>query len=326
MRDDDRCLFCRGSLDTRGASAEHLIPHALGGWLATRHVCKPCNDYFGRSLDRVVDHDILLGLRKEVGLRVRRDEVWEFTDPTVGARISGKLADDGAIRPVSPVWIHEGRMFIRAESEEETREIARKYAERLQREGRSVSFADLEQAEPKVVRMNIGLRDARSLNDLLNREAAKIAIEYISEVAAPEIALLAELDTIREFACGTSTFDGARTVYLGPSPFVRLPRTNRALFLPEEDWSPSQEEADAMMDQLAPEPADGSTPSLDQIPAWPGFIHRLDLKRDQDGTHLDVTLFTAIMTTIALPSGLPLPWGCFDEKDLISGAIQHDRP
>lgn len=137
--------------------------------------------------------------------------MWEFTDPAVGARIKARLADDGTIEPVSPVCIHEGRMLIRAESEEATREIARKVAERLKREGRSVSFADLEQAEPKIVWMNIGLRDARPFNDLLNREAAKIAIEYIAEVAAPEVALLSELDRIREYACGTCAFDGART-------------------------------------------------------------------------------------------------------------------
>jgi hypothetical protein len=322
-----RCLFCKAPLDG-SEPPEHLIPQAIGGWITTRHVCGACNHKFGHILDKsVVDHGILLALRTEVGLPIRQDPGWEIMDPEFGETTRVRLMADGSVKPVKPVHDDGKRVTIRGDREKEVREMARKIAERHRREGRVVSYGDPEPvaSDPTLVRMVIPFHDARSLEDSLSREAAKIAIEYIDVVASQDIALLPELDSIREFARGGDAFAGARAGHRAPVPSVRLPRTNRVLIL-GEGKQPNQEEGDAMMNRMAPELADDSIPDMSAVPEWPGFVHRLGLVRDPSGTRFELTLFTAMVATVAISPSLPLPWGSFDQKDLISGVPERYHP
>jgi len=321
----ESCLFCTGPL-TGLRSKEHLIPAAIGGELTTDRVCVECNSVLGSTVDKFVDHPLFLALRSEVGLSVHRQPEWEFDDPVLGAKVRARRTADGFVELLSPVHSSEGRVVVRADTEEKMGEIARKVAARLEREGKSVEWRELEQHEPVWVRGHIPLQDASGLTELLGREAAKIAIEYVARVAGPEMALVHELDGLREHARHGPEFAGIQVAYVGPRPPVRLPRLDEVHVLGRD--LPRQAKLDQMIEELVPQPPGGAKPDPSQVAAWPGFEHRVELIRGAAGPRFQLTLFSCLVVAVPLPGSLAdlLPWGCFDSKDLRTGEVQRDHP
>lgn len=321
-----KCSFCKGSLG-EDRTVEHLLPDALGGWLTTELLCTPCNSFFGHDVDKFVDHPLVLALRREVALPVHREPEWEFDDPVLGAKARARRTTDGSVELLSPVHSSEGRVVVRSDSEEKTRQIARKVAARLEREGKSVEWRKIEQYEPVWVRGNTPLQDASSLTEPFNREAAKIAIEYIARVAGPEMALVRELDGLREHARHGAKFAGIQVAYVGPRPFVRLPRFDEVFVLGSSEL-PSQDQLDEMIGESVPLPAADTQPDLSQVPQWPGFEHRVELIRGGAGPRFQLTLFSCLVVAVPLPGSLAdlLPWGCLDSKELSTGEVRSDHP
>ena len=82
-----RCIFC---LEEREPSLEHIFPDAIGGVLATRRVCKPCNDFLGAKVDKhLTDHLAVLMKRHALGIKNRDGETVGF-EQILG---TGVLAD-----------------------------------------------------------------------------------------------------------------------------------------------------------------------------------------------------------------------------------------
>jgi hypothetical protein len=303
-----------------------LVPASLGEWLTTDRVCKDCNDYFGHAVDRVAESQFLAGLRREAGLQTRRPAEGEFFDPHVGGSRTGRINDDGTVAAVSPVFEYEdGRGgVIQADTQEEAFRIAEKFRRRAKREGRTMSFRELDPQPPAIVRMRIrhDLPEAREIIDLIHREAAKIATEYIALAAGPEIALLPELDPIRALARVGSGPDAVSTKYLGPNE-VWLPRSRRLLLLGPMDERPSQEQLDSIAGALVP--ADGSAPDSDKVPHWTSFRHQLGLHRRRVAW-FQLTLFDWFVALVPLPDFLPIPWGSMDVRDCLTGEVAATRP
>jgi hypothetical protein len=196
--------------------------------------------------------------------------------------------------------------------------IAGGWEKRMRDAGKEVTKRQIEPAESEVVRMRVPPQDSKELRTLLGREAAKAAVEYIGLRASPEIALLPALDPLRDHARLGQRYDGISVLYVGPRPFVRLPRLNQIQVIGGPGRPPDDHRLDAYMDGLVPIPNDGTLPDLGVFPEWPGFEHRLELvARRQEGS-FRLTLFTALVITVELHSSMApiLPWSCFDKKDI----------
>ena len=81
---------------------------------------------------------------------------------------------------------------------------------------------------------------------MLVREAAKIAVEYIALIASPDVALLPQLDAVRNCAITGIVLEGGSAGPIGPSR-VWLPRMKRIRYcsrrnlaalarVPPQDW------------------------------------------------------------------------------------------
>ena len=305
------------------------MPEALGGsgWLTTTAVCVECNSFFGHSVDAVADAALLQWLRRRVGLPVHQDDIVEFVDPEIGVRRQARLAPDGTVQPLTKVVQVEDRLSIRADTEDEVLMIAEKIRSRRARRGQSVQYRALEPARPVAVRGNTPVQPVGEFNTLLGREAAKMAVEYIAVVTAPDLALVSELDAVRDHARSGTKWPGVAVAYAGPGPLVKLSEAGPVLALGLGTGPhPSQAEFDKMIDDLIPAPILDSDPDLGKIPLWPGFTHRLRLVSDGRRARFELSLFSCVVATVALPASLPLPWGCENTRDFISGAVTASHP
>jgi HNH endonuclease len=78
------CIYCVRSLPDSSFNREHVLLKALGGFrknLIIRCVCSECNDYFGRTIDRVFARGSLEALlRLELGLKPTEEVTNLLTD------------------------------------------------------------------------------------------------------------------------------------------------------------------------------------------------------------------------------------------------------
>jgi len=318
------CLFCGVDLTGR-ASREHLIPASLGGWLTTDLVCKECNDYFGHTVDAFADSHLLSAVRREVGLESHRRQEGKFFDPHVGGTRRGRVKDDGTIGIVEPAfWYPDGSgVFIEAETRDKALGIAKTIRERKAAEGRSMSFAEVPPAAPASVRMRMHrAEEPRDMSELFHRETAKIAVEYIALVAAPDVARLPALDPIRQFSRDGTGPDMVISTNNVPDKFW-LPQTRRLFLRRLPDGTPDHVEQDQTADKLVP--ADGSPPDPNVVPHWTSFRHQLSLYRGQRDW-FQLVLFEWLVASVPLPSGLPIPWGSADALDCLTGETSARRP
>jgi hypothetical protein len=148
-------------------------------------------------------------------------------------------------------------------------------------------------------------------NALLPREAAKVAIEYIALVADPSVALDTRLDPLRHWALFGDSGEYYIADYVGKRG-VYLPRTGYYHKL--DDWGtavPSHEEQTALVTN--PDGTQRGLPPNTVVLRWP--VHRLQLWRDSDGGHFEMTLFSWLGVRLPLALQLPVPWGRFDSWD-----------
>jgi hypothetical protein len=306
------------------------VPERLGGWLTTRSVCDSCNHYFGYTVDIASDEKLLASLRYEVGLGPRPPLEGESFDPDVEAVRRVRVRADGTIEPISPVFEYpDGRgELIRADTREETLCIARKRKASRAARGIAISYREIaEQTDARFVQVAVPVEtEDRERAQLLDREAAKIAIEYIALVAHPTLALVPQLDPIRSYARHGIDKPDVATIYLGPEQ-VWLPRSRHLFFIGGPgDESPAHGRLDELAAQLVPIPSDGSPPRPNDVPDWPGYKHRLALQTDDGAAWFELVLFDCIVSRVVLPRSLTLPWGCFNSKQLLDGTSEAHHP
>lgn len=138
---DSRCIIC---LESKPLTNEHLIPQAIGGRLAVRFLCKPCNDRMGK-LENGLKQDPAVRLAVE-NLRPIVPELADsiddgqkfFVTSDAGRvrgstsdgvfKIRGHPADDGSlILPTDEARKVLGGMFRKAHSEAEVNEMLARF-------------------------------------------------------------------------------------------------------------------------------------------------------------------------------------------------------
>lgn len=200
------CLFCRRPLsDEPGESnVEHVMPVSLGGsgWLTTRLVCRDCNSWLGREVDKVADIPLLVALRAEAGLSPHYDLRGHYVDPESGEVVEGRMGFGRPFEETERYYERGDRIMISARTTERAQAIADKIAERRRQEGRPVTFRTPHMREGRAELISLDQRSTRvsELNELLVREAAKMAVEYVALLVGLEVALMSELDPLRAAA------------------------------------------------------------------------------------------------------------------------------
>lgn len=323
-----RCIFCRAPLGADHApSVEHVIPRALGGWLTIHCVCKPCNDRLGLEVDRIVNTQLFLALRREVGLGTGRALEGSYVIRDLGREVRGLINADGTVSEQRRVWEDDKRAEIIAETAEE----ARAQAARLNARRARVGLPPLEFGEatflpsqPVHVAMGPLKWEAGQFESLLAREAAKITVDYVGYLGGCEAALDPRLDALR--ACA---LDGTTDVRLRRKNIV--PTSTRAIYLPrgQNIFGMSARRADVPsldeLRRLLPDPAsDQALPST--VVELKHFFHVLRVRHEDSAGVIDVTLFNLFVVGFELPADLNIPWPAADIRDFTEGKILRERP
>jgi hypothetical protein len=310
----EECIFCLRELtdlpnDSSQATQEHVVPVSLGGsnWITTRRTCKACNSVLGDDVDTVVDIPLLATLRAEAGLVPRRALRGVYIDPDSGEIVPGRMRFDGVFEEQERVWQQDNRIRGAQRSLEAARAAIERITERRRREGQRVTFAAPQMLPERTVTAFVDLRSTRvdELNELMVREAAKMAIGYVAHIAGPEIAMAAPLDPIRACALMGAPITSTGVEWLGPE-LSYLPHCGRYLMMGESGESPSYEDAAQMQSQHA-------AVTLTEL------VHHLGVQRGAEGSFFVVVLFSWLRVGLALPGDLLLPWGRVDYRNLRSG-------
>jgi hypothetical protein len=231
-----RCLFCRQPLEG-DISPEHIIPESLGGWLTIYDVCNACNHRLGHDVDKVVNNRTILELRREAGLKVPAFLLKsESVDEELKAFGPWIRRTDDMIEWSRDVVFTGNQVEVLGYTIEEAWAKDERITTRRVRQGRSrIEFIDVDETDFGVRRFlsEPTEEEVEEFNDLLIRELAKMAIEYISMIANPEVALLSCLDHIR--SCASA--DDECGLLEGGSDYVGegirwLPRTRQFMALP----------------------------------------------------------------------------------------------
>jgi hypothetical protein len=317
------CLFCPNEIAGDLVSEEHVLPASICGctWLTTYSVCRSCNSLFGSEVDKFADMYPITLLRREVGIEVNATMLTEYLDPQIDALIQGRHMPDGTIKPVSPVFKDGNRVVIHTETEEECQSILAKFTER---QGSEFTMKELRRVQPRAVRSRLVQRDFERFKQLLAREAAKIAIEYIALVTAPEIAQLPALNRLRQFVrTGDDVYLTQSGLLNGPTITV-LPNTGFVLIF-AEPGKPVPEDLDAYLEAALPARKEEEPPDLTGLAEWPGYVHEIALI-DDGRPRFELTLFSRFLAGSYLPSDLPLPWGTSSSLDVVTKEARGYRP
>jgi hypothetical protein len=161
-------------------------------------------------------------------------------------------------------------------------------------------------------------KDNERFRELLPREIAKVAIEYIAERAGAEVALGADLDGIRGYAAtGVPAIDVSVECF---APSMRwLPRTRRLQALGSD--AGDRERARAYFRSFAGQAPDDDWEPPSDVARLTALYHEVAFVREGARTSLAVTLFGWLLFTIQLPTDLPLPWGSYDRRDFLPKRI-----
>ena len=215
------CLFCRGPLE-RVIRPEHIVPDAISGWLTVYDVCNHCNHQLGRDVDKVVSSLPMLALRREAGLVVPKGVRLEPVDGDIDVYGPWSLDKDGVVRRGRDVVVEGNSISVLGDTLEEAWQKGDQLNARRERRGEArIEFGEADQVEFGVRRYlyRPTKDELEAFNSLMLREAAKAAIEYISIVSNPAVALLPSLDAIRSCALSGARCDelAGGVDYIGPS-------------------------------------------------------------------------------------------------------------
>jgi hypothetical protein len=274
------------------------------GWLVTRSVCNRCNHTLGKDVDRVADAPVLVALRMEAGLEVWRGLPVEYFDEEVDITFDGWLKGDGTIELTRDRYGgSEGSFYISGPTLALAQARANRIAERMRSRGRTVTLSEPFQRETRLVPIWLrgGPQDAKGFNQLLVREAAKAAVEYVALAFSSEMALRTELDPIRTCARDGIPLDGAWVGTAGRE--IWLPRLGLMMNTGED--APTPEE----LTRLKP---GTQSPEGRYIPR---LRHELMVARRAEGCQFTLVLFGGFGVRVPLPSALPWPGVRYHFKD-----------
>jgi hypothetical protein len=311
------CLFCRSALTgaTTIGNDEHMVPQVLGGngWLTIRLLCVDCNSRLGHDVDKVGNNPWFVPLRAEAGLpaeqalraRVRLPGSDEWVSGLYrfgrGFEADERVKDDGL-----NVHVQAGsraRAIARAE------DVAHK---RLRRQKRTVKFGEPEEfTGGGPVLLDQAAARPEELNELLPREVAKIAIEYVAYISSADVALDPRLDSIRRGARYGEPFEW-RGSTAGLNRLVYLPRMDFWTQLGAEG-TPKPSDDDLWASAEAPDGTRRETPA--DAYHLTHLAHELGVWRDNAGGHFQLILFSWLSYLLDLPADLPIPWGRYHIRD-----------
>src|SRR5688572_13057026 len=271
------CLFCREPLVDK-IVPEHIIPESIGGWLTTYDICNPCNHRFGTTVDIFVNDPMIVELRREAGLRVGVSIQADAVDEELSDLGAWVIRPDGTIERPQDVYVDGDSVTIfGVDLADAHRKGAAINAKRVARGKPPWTFQEREAVDYGVRRFITLPTDdqVNRLNDLMVREASKIAIEFVSLLAGPAVALTPSLDGIRTLAVdGTGSITGGCD-YIG-SPLYWLPATRRlqAIAMTAEDKAKFQD-----LDKLIQATNDDRWEPGPEIPRLRDIFHQVGVTR-----------------------------------------------
>lgn len=105
----EKCIFCKNNLTENRLSDEHVLPHAIGGCLVIKSVCKQCNDSLGHDCDVLLTESPLIRMIR-LGLRIPNKN-GEIVSPLKDGRLAGH---DGTIATyIQPTQNGKGSVSLR---------------------------------------------------------------------------------------------------------------------------------------------------------------------------------------------------------------------
>lgn len=234
-----RCIYC---LEDKGIEAfrgrEHVMPQAFGTFdsknLVLRCVCDPCNNYFGKELDRKLAYDSAEGLdRYTLGLKdptkfqtpgAKRTSYLEFQEgPVAGGKGYTIASRDGGntlgVMAYPQVWFgksddgpFEKFLFDEVPTKEELFargyergsllvircfEIEEPYAF-LESKGYNLKDAERGLIDQPAGRLRV--ENVLRIAEPEFRAATKIALNFVAGVVGSDVALHSAFDDARNFA------------------------------------------------------------------------------------------------------------------------------
>jgi hypothetical protein len=320
------CLFDRRPL-TGCESDEHIVPDSLGGWLITRLVCDQCNHHLGSEVDKVANASILRALRLEAGLRVPQGLEVEFFDEDVNDSIRIVIYGGDKHSVIARPYELGGQIRIVANSVQEARKLMSGFTKRERRGRAPVTFGEPQSLEggPRLASFPPRVTEDETWSRLMQREAAKMAIEYVAHLTTADVALLPSLDSIRAFALGGTEYGGLQDSIEVGALFggdVWLPRLELRLGAREHlrDVPTIDQLAATMIDSTGRQSgAPANVKSLIHL------RHRLLLTKSDERAEFQVILFGWLAARVRLPTELPVPWGASDYRGFLPNSVGEAR-
>jgi hypothetical protein len=157
---------------------------------------------------------------------------------------------------------------------------------------------------PRVFRSEPSEHEMQRFRQLLPREVAKIAVEYVAHVAGPDVALSPTLDDIRSYAMTGEPPIAVGGEHLG-SPVYWLPRTRRF-----QAVAGDAEEMALVREMLAPyeQSHDSAWQPPADFPRLTDIYHQLAVRRHGEVAWFSLVLFGWLAFDVKLSADLPLPW------------------
>ncbi|MBI4455091.1 MAG: HNH endonuclease [Acidobacteria bacterium] len=207
-----RCIYCRKTLSSKGASAEHVLQAALGWDQTISCVCKPCNDRLGHEIDAPLVsamefYRILWEVADRDGQLPKGRALGE-SDPWRGKKVGYNKAGLIFPSPIIPVSETEFRQFGQFDADEFERKLR-------ERRGQGKFQLVGETVEEEILTST-----SHGLEFLANQKAMrgvlKIVFNYLAlKLGCEDKRLFAEcIDPIRSLIAGvsSSTHDQASTL------------------------------------------------------------------------------------------------------------------
>ena len=293
-----QCLFCKR--ETNG-SIEHIMPEALTGfsWLTVREVCEQCNNTVGANVDNLSARcGLVFRLAVEAGLMP-----WGKIDIEIGDERTGEYLPgfhdyrDGTVEEITCTQ-KDGKRRLRVfgRTQEEANLKAEDIVRKMQRRGRAV------QTNGPFV-LSSRAKTHRSGGDTeaqaLCRFAAKATVEYVCKTAGLCVAMMPELDPLRECVLYGQPRIMARLSVFGSPRWIWLPK--QSVFYVFDIQSGSSDETRRIVDGWMVNNLGMPPPG---VPLVPKPIHELRIERRGTSAQCVLTLFGLAVIEVDLPHTL----------------------
>lgn len=229
------CIYCRGE-DT-SFTREHVVPEAFGTFednlVLHEVVCAGCNDYFGRTIDRILARGSFEGVHriregvvpaaKVAGiLRDRVRIVLDEPGEERGLRFALVASDTGdlGVRPETQVGFERADNSLEFVTDYELADLNFPLPESLGRPRRVVIYSEVGDEERVVQLLEsrgipfnresqvpgpitpgqlVSVQQRTRVDDLVRRCIAKIAVNYLAHVEGSGLVLEPDFDAVRVF-------------------------------------------------------------------------------------------------------------------------------